>query len=105
MYIIDMLSRTSFALLLTLACLATPISAHETSMPPFARPVFVNPVPAHFADFWWRDFRDPTYCRMVLCRGSCAFRGDSPHSACTLVPLFPILQTEDCCKDSGCDSR
>src|SRR6185437_4623197 len=105
MYIIDMAARAALVLLVSLVCLAAPVFADDYSPAPFVRPVFVNPMPAHLSYYWWRNFRDPSYCRMVLCNASCAFAGESAHSGCALVPMFPILQTQDCCQDSACDSH
>lgn len=83
---------------LCLSCLAVQADDNSTAN----ADVFVHPVVSNYTSLWWRNFRDPSYCTMVLCRGACAYRGGADHSACTLVPMYPILDSGSCCKDEGC---
>ena len=68
----------------------------------FHRPLFQG-LPQQYVKHWWFSFRKPTYCRMVLCNGACAYTDEAAdNAACRLVPLYPILRTSSSCRQSGC---
>lgn len=60
-------------------------------------------VTPNYTAHWWRNLRKPEYCRMVLCLGSCAYRGDAENSACSLQPLFPLLDGSKLLQSASCD--
>jgi hypothetical protein len=55
------------------------------------KPSFTADLPENWAQLWWRNFRRPSFCKMVLCHGACAWKGSAEYSACNLVPMYPIL--------------